>query len=252
LNIRVIRDLLIDAIRLDRETTEHIGPPRLRGQQLPYAHGYVDMAGWGKVPNDAHCQLKQDDGDPFEVIRSDFWDQFDRDPSPAEISRANTVQDWLMFVDSQAERRALLGWLNSKVGGKAFKRWCHQVEGISTTTGTKRKNRALDKIFAELARRPVQESHFAVLGELRPNPEISDLSATIATDAAETEGLNNWAAADAIPVATIQYQSDRIGDRTVEVPQSAFSWAARRNERRRRQRAKKAAKKGNGKVPGQK
>ncbi|ODT22239.1 MAG: hypothetical protein ABS35_15425 [Kaistia sp. SCN 65-12] len=231
MNIRLIRDLLVDAVRLDRETQEHIGPARLRAQQISYGHVFADMAGWGKVPNDPHCQLRREDGDPYATIRSDFWDQFDRDPTAAEISRADAVHGWLMFVDKVEERRALLAWASSRVGGTAFRRWCNQIERISTTTGTKRKNRALDKIYAELQRRPVHDSRIRDFGELQPTPEIGDLSATIATAADEAEGLNNWAAADAIPIFE------------AEVPQSAFSWAAKRNERRRRQRAKRAAKK---------
>lgn len=239
MSIRQIRDLLIEAIRLDRETHEHIGPASLRAQQLPYAHGYADMAGWGKVPGDKHCQLGKDDGDPFEAVRRDFWDQFDRDPSPAEISRAGTVQGWLIFVDIEEERRALLGWLKSKVGGMSFRRWCNAVEGISTMTGTRRKNRALDKISAELARRAGLGGQIADFGVLSFTPEISDVSSTIATAADDIEGLNNWATADARPAVTIHYRNDRSGDRTVEVPRSEFSWAQKRNERRRRQRAKK-------------
>ncbi|GAA2887981.1 hypothetical protein GGQ99_004774 [Aminobacter niigataensis] len=244
MNIRLVRDLLIDAVRLDRETHDHIGPAPLRGQQLPYAHGFSDMAGWGKVPNDFRCQLRTEDGDPLATIRHDFWDQYDRDPSPAEISRADTVHGWVSYIDVDAERRALLGWLKSKVGGRAFKRWCAS-EGISTTTGTKRKNRALDKILAELARRPVQDYRLLDFGVLHLEPEISDVSATIAEGAGDaTEGLNNWAAADALPdQIEFSYKSDRTGNRGIEIPQSEFSWAARRNERRRRQRAKKAAKK---------
>ena len=238
MNIRLVRDLLIDAVKLDRETQDHIGPAPLRGQQLPFVHGFSDMAQWGKAPNDPNCQLDENDGDPFATITDDFWDQYDRDPSPAEISRADAVQRWFSYIDVDAERRALVAWLKSKVGGKDFKRWCRQVEGISTTTGTKRKNRALDKIFAELQRRPVQDSHFRDFGVLHPEPEISDVSATIPTGLDHNEGLNNWAASDAIPVFE------------AEVPQSAFSWAAKRNERRRRQRARKAAKKAKAKGNG--
>lgn len=239
MNIRIIRDALIDAVKIDREMHEHIGPRPLQAQRLAYGHDFVDMAGWGKVPGDRDCQLVQEDADPHRAMRVDFWDQFDRAPSAAEISRADAVHEWLGFVDLEVDRRALLGWLKSKVGGKTFKRWCLQVEGVSTTTGTKRKNRALDKISAELARREGLSGQIGELGVLSDAPEISDVSSTIATAADDIEGLNNWASADARPTVTVQFQSDRTGDRTIEVPRSEFSWAQKRNERRRRQRAKK-------------
>lgn len=70
------------------------------------------------------------------------------------------------------------------------------------------------------------------------DPEISDVSATNAEDAGDIEGLNNWVAADAVPAVTVRYESDRSGNREIEIPQSAFSWAAKRNERRRKQAAK--------------
>ena len=230
MNIRTVKDMLIDAVRLDRETHEHIGPARLRAQQFAYAHDFQDMAGWGKVPGDKKCQLDRDDGDPYAAFRLAFWEQYDRDPSPAEISRAQAVHGWIMLVDDEKDRRALIGWLHSKAGGKAFRRWCKQIEGISQTTGLKRKNRALEKIFLTVGRSDAPHDFFGSLGGLPFAGDFSDVSVTIATGADEVEGFDNWSTADAKPPAE------------VEVPQSAFTWAAKQNARRRQREAAKRKK----------
>lgn len=248
MNLRTIRDLIVDAVRLDRETHEHVGPARLRAQQIAYAHDFADMAGWGKMPGDRKCQLDKEDADPHTALRRAFWDQFNREPTPEEIARAERVHGWLMLVDKPEERRALLGWAHSKAGGKAFRRWCFAVEGISQKTGLKRKDRALAKIQAALGGGTVLHDVDRFGEGLPTTPEISDVSATIAAGADDIEGLNNWAAPDARPSIEIRYENERSGNREIVVPQSAFSWAAKRNahrrkmaERRRQRDAKAAA-----------
>lgn len=242
MNIRTIRDLMIDAVRLDRETHEHVGPARLRAQQLAYAHDFQDMAGWGKVPGDRKCQLEREDADPHRALRLAFWEQYNREPAAEEIARAEKVHRWIMLVDKPEERRALLGWLKSKAGGKAFRRWCLQVEGISQKTGLKRKDRALTKIQAALAGSGALHDVEALHEGLPIDPDFGDLLATIAAGADEIEGLNNWAAPDAKSGIEIRYESDRSGDRTVAVPASDFTWAAKQNARRRQRKAEKAKK----------
>lgn len=242
MNIRTIKDLMIDAVRLDRETHEHVGPARLRAQQIAYAHDFSDMAGWGKVPGDRKCQLEREDADPHRALRQAFWEQYAREPSPQEIARADKVNGWIMLVDKPEERRALLGWLKSKAGGKAFRRWCLQVEGISQTTGLKRKNRALEKIFLAIHGSGALHGALALPGGLPSEPEIGDLEATIAAGADEIEGLNNWAAPDAKPDIEVRYESSRSGDRAVTAPASDFTWAMKQNARRRQREAAKAKK----------
>ena len=235
MNIRTVKDLLIDAVRLDRETHEHIGPARLRAQQFAYAHDFQDMAGWGKVPGDKKCQLDRDDGDPYAAFRLAFWEQYDRDPSPAEISRAQTVHGWIMLIDDEKERRALVGWLRSKAGGKAFRRWCKHIEGISQTTGLKRKNRALEKIFLSIRSSGVLNDISGLPGGLPIDRDFGDVSTTIAKDAGEIEGLENWATMDARSPAE------------ANVPRSEFTWAEKQNARRRQRqevRRKKLAESG--------
>lgn len=237
MNIRTIKDLLIDAVRLDRESHEHVGPARLRAQQIPYEHDFADRAGWGKALNDRKCQLSDEDADPYGpkgYLSRAFWDQFDRDPTPAEISRAQVVHGWIMLVDDEKDRRALIGWLHSKVGGKPFRRWCRQIERISQTTGLKRKNRALKQIQENVPRSAPLHDLAGLLQGLPRLQDFGDVSATIATDAGEVEGLENWAAADAKPGVHIRYVGNR---REVDVPRSEFTWAEKQNARRRQREA---------------
>jgi len=237
MNIRVIKDLLIDAVRLDRETHEHVGPAHLRAQQLAYAHDFQDMAGWGRTPGDKKCQLDSDDGDPYRALRLAFWEQYDRDPSPAEISRAQAVHGWIRLVDDEKDRRALIGWLHSKAGGKSFRRWCKQVEGISQTTGLKRKDRALLQIQENIPGDVVLHDFDKPLEDLLFANEIGDVSATIATGA--DEGIDHWSAADAKPEVHVQHIGSR---REVEVPRSEMTWAEKQNARRRQREAAKRKK----------
>lgn len=240
MNIRQIRDLLIDSVRLDRELHEHVGPAPLRGQGLPYVHSFSDIAGWGKKLDDKECQLNAEDTDSYAAFKRDFWDQFDRAPSPAEISRADAVHRWLVLVDDEGERRALLGWVRSKVGGKSFRRWCFQVEGISPKTGRKRKDRALEKIRARLDGRIIQHDGTGQNGGLQVTHDSGDFQRTIAEGADDDAGLNAWRSPDARnPVIDIAYESARTGNRKVQVAEADFSWAAKRNELRRKREAKR-------------
>lgn len=235
MNIRTIKDLLIDAVQLDRRSHEHVGPRHLRAQQFAYEHDFQDMAGWGKALGDKKCQLTPDDADPYgpkgQLSRA-FWEQFDREPTPAEMSRAHAVHGWIMLVDDVKERRALIGWLHSKAGGKSFRRWCKQIEGISQTTGLKRKNRALEKIFLSLGRSGIPHD-FSPAGQGLPFAgDFGDVSATIATGA--DEGIDRWSAADAKPQVKIHHVGSR---REVAVQRSEMTWAEKQNARRRQREA---------------
>lgn len=242
MNIRTIRDMLVDAVKLDRETHDHVGPAPLRAQQILYAHDFADMAGRGKVPGDKKCQLEREDGDPLKTIRRDFWEQYDREPSPAEIARADQTLGWLALVDKPEERRALIGWVNSKAGGKSFRRWCFAIEGISQKTGLKRKDRAMATIQTALGGSMGQHN---VLGQeegLLNTPEINDLSGTIPTGAdSGFEGLNSWASLDAFQPFTIHRDviNDNIAISSIPTDQASFSWADNRNKQRRHREARR-------------
>lgn len=223
MNIGDIAEWFIRSAEIDRCTREHVGPASLRAQSLPYVHDWADKAGWRKEPGDKlHAGA-----DPLAEERKAFWERIGIMPTAAELSALDAIYEWLTGIGDDRERRALLAWARSKVGGKSFRRWCFQVEGIHPETGRRRKDRALAKIQARFSGRPMQHDETREIRVLLPGREIGDLSATIAEDVGQREGLNRWAANDAF--------SPFIPNE----PASAFSWAAKRNEARRQREARK-------------
>lgn len=222
MNIGEIAERFIRAAEIERASHEHVGPAALRAQQLPYVHTYTDKLGWRKEVGD-----KLDPkADPLADERKAFWERIGIMPSAHEISELEALHEWLLAVGNEKERRALLAWARSKVGGKSFRRWCFKVEGIHPNTGRDRKNRALQQIEAILARRASQNSESAEIRLLQHTHEIRDVSATITEDAGERDCLNSWIADGAFAKILSSEHDD-------------FSWAAKRNERRRQQEARR-------------
>lgn len=239
MNIGEIAEKFIRAAEVERASHEHVGPSPLRAQRLPYVHDHVDKNGWGKSPLQRvvkRGKLIQGDwldekDDPLADERKAFWERLGVAATAEELRELDGLYDLLKMVDVEGERRALLAWSRSKVGGKAFRRWCFQVEGIHPETGRRRKDRALARISAQLVRSDVQNSDIGGFGVLHSGPEIGDVLDTFGEDAGKRDGLNNWATDDAFA----PFLENVIHD---------FSWAAKRNERRRQREAarrKKAA-----------
>lgn len=224
MNIGEIADKFIRAAEIERASHEHVGPAALRAQQLPYIHTYKDKAGWRKEVGD-----KLDPkADPLADERKAFWDRIGIMPSAHEIAELDALHEWLMAVGNETERRSLLAWARSKVGGKSFRSWCFKVEGIHPNTGRDRKNRALEQIRAILARRASQNSETAEIRLLRHTHEIRDVPATVEEDAGERDTLNSWMADGAFAKVLSSADDD-------------FSWAAKRNELRRQREARRKA-----------
>lgn len=233
MNIGEIAEKFIRAAEVERASREHVGPARLRAQQLPYVHDQADKNGWGKSPLQRVIKkgkLIQGDWldpneDPLADERKAFWERMGLTPTAAELRELDGLYDLLMMVGDDGERRALLAWARSKVGGKAFRRWCFQVEGIHPETGRKRKDRALARISANLVRRPMQNSEIDCSPLLHSGPEIGDVSDTVEDDVGRREGLNSWMADGAL-ASVVSEAAD-------------FSWAQKRWERRRQREAAK-------------
>lgn len=223
MNIGDIASIFVRAAEIDRASREHVGPAPLRAQQLPYVHDWSDKAGWRKEAGDK-LDAK---ADPLADERKAFWERIQATPSAAEIAAIDIVFTWLAGIDKEQDRRALLAWARSKAGGKSFRRWCFQVERIHPETGRRRKDRALAQIKARFGGETNLHDETRRVGVLACGHEISDLSGTIAEDAGAREGLNFWAANDAFA----PFMSNE--------PDSAFSWAKRRNARRREQEARR-------------
>jgi hypothetical protein len=222
LNIAEIQELFIRAAEIDRHSHEHVGPSPMRSLPLPYVHDYADKAGWRKEIGDKLAKGE----DPLAEERRRFWERIGSMPTSEEISQVEAIFDWLLATDNDGERRALLAWARAKAGGKSFRRWCFQVEGIHPETGRKRKNRAIDKIRAILVRKDGQHSETAPVGQLANGHEIGDVSDTLGEDAGKRDSLNSWMAASAYS----PFRADGPLD---------FSWAAKRNELRRQREARK-------------
>lgn len=237
MNIREIQDRLIDAETTIREVAEgRVGPKPLRAQQLPYVHTRTDMNGWGKRPGEKDKLLKED-GDAHSIIRREFWEQFKEPPSSSEISEAHQILDWVMLVDDEAERRALRAWAYAMAGGRPFGRWCKRVEHISVMTGRRRKNRAVEKILAQLSGKRDLHDENDPEGVLPVAGEIGDVSDTLTGDGGRETGLTSWADDEAFQPLTFARMP---GTKQIEVD-GDFSWSERRNARRREAAKRKRA-----------
>jgi len=227
MNIGEIAERFIRAAEIERASHEHVGPAPLRAQQLAYVHTYSDKLGWRKEIGD-----KLDPrADPLADERKAFWERIGIMPTAHELSELEALHEWLMSVGNDNERRALLAWARSKVGGKSFRRWCFKTEGIHPNTGRARKDRALAQISAILVRNASQHSGSAQIRLLQDPPQISDVSDITGDDIGERDCLNSWIADGAFAKILSSDQDD-------------FSWAAKRNQARRQreqQRRKQAA-----------
>ena len=224
MNIAEIAELFIRAAEVERATPGHVGPAQPRSLQLPYVHDWVDKLGWAKVAGD---KLKED---PLKEERRLFWERMGFRASAHELSELERLREWLLIVDDERERRAMLAWSLAKAGGRSFRRWCMKIEGILPETGRKRKNRALAKIEGELSRSGSQRVTNSVEGRLSNAHEIGHVSDTLdeATPARTSpkERSNSWRADPVFkPIGVPEFRD--------------FSWAQKRNAQRRRQREKK-------------
>lgn len=220
MNIGEIAEMFIRAAEVERSTREHVGPSSKTGFWPQYVHTFADKAGWRKEIGD-----KLEKGaDPLSEERKAFWERLGMMATADEIRELDGLYDLLMMVDADGERRALLAWARSKVGGKAFRRWCFQVEGIHPETGRRRKDRALARIAAHLERSGAQNGEDDRSPLLHSGTEIDHLPDTVEEDVGGRIGLNSWMADNAQPGA--EGQAD-------------FSWAQKRWQRRKRREERK-------------
>lgn len=218
MNIGQIAELFIRAAEVERASPEHVGPAPLRAQQLPYVHDIQDKRNWRKEPGDKLAK----GADPYAEERQAFWERMGLMPTAAELRELDGLYDMLMLVDDDGQRRALLAWARSKVGGKAFRRWCFTVEGIHPETGRRRKDRALVAISRSLSRSGAQNSETGRSPLLHSGGENEHISDTIAEDVSSREKLNSWMSENA---------------RLACEGEADFSWAQKRWERRRKREA---------------
>lgn len=221
MNMGQIAELFIRGAEVERASREHVGPSSKTGFWPRYVHTFADKAGWRKEAGD---KLERG-ADPLAEERKAFWERMGMMPTAQEIRQLDGLYDMLMLVHNDGERRALLAWARSKVGGKSFRRWCFGVENIHPNTGRARKDRALTRISAQLVRNGVQNNDSGRSPPLHNGAKIDHVLDTLEEDAGKRDGLNNWAADDALIADLPEVRN--------------FDWARKRNERRRQLAARK-------------
>lgn len=220
MNMGEIAELFIRAAEIDRAMPERVGPQPPRSVALPYVHSWVDKLGWGS--------------DKLAEERKLFWERLGLLPSSHELDEIEILRAWLLVLEDESERRALLAWARAKAGGRSFKRWCLRIEGIHPQTGRRRKDRALARISAHLAREGSQKRTTAGFDLLPVSPEIDHSLGTLEEDAVEH-------------VRDFSWRSDPSLKPTLVPDMQSFSWAEKRNAHRRqkrKQREKEVAKAG--------
>jgi hypothetical protein len=121
---------------------------------------------------------------PLAEERKAFWQRIGIMPTAHEIADLEALHDWLITVRNETERRALLAWARSKVGGKSFRRWCFQVEGNPSRNRPAPKRSGVGADGCHSCGRTVQNSENREIRVLPQAPEISDVSDTVEEDAA--------------------------------------------------------------------
>ena len=231
MNIGEIAERFIRAAEVERAMPDHVGPMPPRSVQLPYVHDWVDKMGWAKTKGDKLTE------DPLAEERRIFWERMGLRASAGELSQLEELRTWLLIVEDETQRRALLAWAMAKAGGRSFKRWCLKVEGIHPETGRRRKNRALARISQGLGRNGRQRLENGSETVLPVAPENDHNPATIAEDVSEPKSPRSWMSDGAFAPFLSEGPFD-------------FSWAEKRNEirrqreARRRKQAEKVAKTG--------
>ncbi|RWX78282.1 hypothetical protein EPK99_06520 [Neorhizobium lilium] len=202
MNEAQIIEIFVKAAEVDRKLPDSARPAKLKATNHGYVHDTADLNGW--FSDDKHAAN---------------WAWLD----PANLR--NTTNDmglWsaamelIKLVPSEKNRRALWAWARSEAGGKAFAKWCREVEGISRQVGNYRKNAAVLHIARALDRKPLQHNDIDGSEAFTSTPEIED----------KQDIIEVWRADDAVPLVFDESLRD-------------FSWSAAQNERRRQREARR-------------
>ncbi|MBB3144915.1 hypothetical protein FHS21_001316 [Phyllobacterium trifolii] len=203
-----IAERLIEAYEIARNSSDQVGPKRLKAQAMPYLHSQADKNGWGSE------RLAEE--------RKDFWESLSRTPTARQISEAEEAISWLALVKNEAERRCLSEWAYCMASKQFFKDVCFRM-GIHPETGRRRKNRAIVSILFALGGNVLLHNKSCGNSLLHEEPETDYFADTI-TDPRQSNGITSWADDEAFQPFIAGAKHD-------------FSWADKRNEQRRQRRA---------------
>ena len=88
-----IAEAFIRAAEIERACREHVGPKPVRSLNLGYVHSWADKAAWRKEPGDKLMTL-----DPYADERKAFWERLHSMPSAAELSKMESLHQWLTYA----------------------------------------------------------------------------------------------------------------------------------------------------------
>lgn len=197
-------------------------PRQFGGYALPWIRTFEDKLNWRKEIGDS---LHRGD-DPLSEERQAFTDGRSAKVTAEDVSLWERCIRWTTeLLDDPRERRSLWAWAFAKAGGKPFAKWCRRIEHIHEETGRRRKDRAVMRISAQLARSDVQNIENGHLGVLPVGADFGDSDDILGGDVGRREGGNAWAADGAF---TRLFTED-----------TDFSWAEKRNKLRREREAKR-------------
>lgn len=208
-----------------------------RGYVLHWVHSDADITGWGKDWRNKAKNIRSPTGDKTHQFDDPIdhwrWDWLFEKPLKAEredIANWERCIEWTRtLLDDPRERRALWAWSFAKAGGMPLAKWCRRIEKIHPETAARRKNRAVARISAELARKGSLHIESGGEGVLPCGPVFGESDAILADDASPEKRSYSWAA-------------DGAFTRIFDADADDFSWSDKRNElRRKRQERKRQA-----------
>lgn len=199
-----IIELFIRAAEVDRKLPDTARPAKLKAANYGYVHDVADINGWDEKTKNEEWRWKWLKP---ENLRN----------STNDVGLWEAAMEVIKLVPCEKKRRALWAWAISEAGGKAFAKWCRNVEGISRQLGDYRKNAAIKCITRAFSRKPLQHNDFGDERDLQNHPEIEDKKSNIGV----------WRADDARP--SLDFDAD-LRD---------FSWSDAQNARRRERDARK-------------
>lgn len=220
-----IMEAFITAAETEMKMPKTGEAPRKDGNAylLPWYRTDEDKRAWRKEIGD---QLHRGDN-PLDEERQAFTDGRSSKVLASDVTHWETCLRWTMELLTDArERRALWAWSFAKAGGMPLAKWCRRIEKIHPETAARRKNRAVARISAELARKGSLHIESGGEGVLPCGPVFGESDAILAENVHPEKRSYTWAADDAFSSIFSSGDDD-------------FSWSEKRNELRRKRQERK-------------
>lgn len=206
-----IQELFIRAAEVDRRLPNTEKPGTDRAMNHGYVHDRADINGWFSEEKEA--------------LRWAWLDPKNLRTNTNDVGLWEAAMEMMALVPDQRKRRALWAWSRAEAGGKAFAKWCKNVEdpGISRQLGVWRKNAAIESVLRAFARKPLQHNEKTDETDFTKSPETGH-KCSIIGEVSET----HWRAENAKPLAC-----------DFDMDLTDFDWAETQNQRRRERDAKR-------------